>query len=339
MRFPAWPRTGGKDMTVQTFDEMKRIRPDLSKSIRGAVALTACLIRSDRSGFRRFTHAGVLMLTTVAFWLHLMTAAAPAQAQETEDFYRQNCFSCHTIGGGPLVGPDLKDVAQRKDREWLIRFILNPQAMIDGGDPYALKIFEESRNQLMPTVPGITRDRAERLLDLIDEESQLEESQFVGLQISDRPFTDADVALGEQLFLGQVPLKNGGPACIGCHTVRELGGLSGGRLGPDLTKVYERVGGRNPMTAWLYAPATPGMSSVFADHAMDSDEILALTAYFERVVTLEGEDDSNARLNFFLIGLGGAVFVLALFDGMWRRRFRAVRRPMIEDRLARTTPS
>src|SRR5690606_32017604 len=96
--------------------------------------------------------------------------ASAARGQDTPDYFRQNCMSCHTIGGGRLTGPDLKDVSKRQDREWLVKFLLNPRAVIDSGDPYAKKILEESRNVPMPTPSGITPERAEKLLDLIEAE-------------------------------------------------------------------------------------------------------------------------------------------------------------------------
>ncbi len=262
--------------------------------------------------------------------LFLLVFSVQVHAQDAADFFRQNCMSCHSIGGGRLVGPDLKNVTERKDRDWLAQFIINPQALINRGDPYALQLLEEARGIVMSTVPGITLDRAMALLDLIEEESALESSQFAGLQVSDRPFTTTDVATGEELFLGSRPLEAGGPACSGCHTVSGLGGLSGGRLGPDLTKVYERVGGRAPLAAWLQGTATTTMRPIFKDHPLDTEEILPLVAFFEKAAQQPGEDDAIAPLNFFLIGLLGAVLGLALFDGLWRRRFRAVRRPLVD---------
>lgn len=133
-------------------------------------------------------------------------------SQDSPDFFRQNCMNCHTIGGGRLTGPDLKDVSNRKDREWLIGFMMDPKAYFDSGDPYAMKILEESRNVPMPVLPGMTRERCENLLDLIDAESKLDESQFKGLQISYKPFTAADRKLGRNIFLGKQPLESGGTA-------------------------------------------------------------------------------------------------------------------------------
>ncbi|HEX7344292.1 MAG TPA: cytochrome c [bacterium] len=256
-------------------------------------------------------------------------------AQEPADYFRQNCVSCHSIGGGRLTGPDLKDVTQRKDRPWLAQFMLNPKAAIDGGDAYALKLQQEARGVIMPTVIGMTKARAEALLDLIEAESKLETSQFVGLQISDAPFTPLDIAKGRDLFLGVRPLMNKGPACISCHALPGIGGLGGGRLGPDLTKVYERLQGRKGLAAWLFAPATPTMQSLFVKKALQPDEILPIVAYFENAANQAPPDNSVPLLTFFFIGLGGTALALVLFDIIWKKRFRAVRRPLVQNERER----
>ena len=168
----------------------------------------------------------------------------------------------------------------RKDRDWLISFMMNPKGVIDSGDPYAAQILEESRNVLMPTLPGLTRERAEYLIELIEAESLLEESQFKGLQISNKPFTDADRARGRATFLGQIRLDGGGAACVSCHSMHDTSALGGGNLGPDLTNVFERLEGRNTLSAWLMMPATETMLPIFKDRALTSDEIHALVAYF-----------------------------------------------------------
>lgn len=250
-------------------------------------------------------------------------------AQEAADFFRQNCHNCHSIGGGRLTGPDLKDVAQRKDRAWLVQFLQNPKAMIDSGDPYAAKLQQEARGVIMPAVAGMTPQRAEALLDLIAAESKLPKSQFMGLQISDKPFSPADIAEGKSIFRGARRLVNGGAPCISCHTVRGVAKMGGGRLGPDLTRVYERLQGRKALAAWLVAPATPTMKSVFKTHMLQPEEILPLVAYFEDAARQGGEDDSVSLLNFFLFGVGGTGIGLVIFDAVWKKRFRAVRRPLV----------
>lgn len=257
---------------------------------------------------------------------------AAAQGQDTAAFFRQSCMSCHTIGGGRLVGPDLKNVSRRKDRAWLISFIHNPKPFLDSGDPYALQLKQEAGGAIMPPIAGMTRQRAEELLALVEAESKLPKSQFTGLQITDEPFTPADVARGKALFSGQLKLAKGGASCLACHTVRGVGGLGGGRLGPDLTLAYERLKGRKALASWLQAPATPTMQPVFTSAPLTNEEILPLVAYLEDAARRGGADDGTSRLGFLLFGVGGAALALVAADGVWRSRFRGVRKPLVKGR-------
>ncbi len=252
-------------------------------------------------------------------------------AQETAAFFKANCASCHTIGGGRLTGPDLKDVTQRKDRDWLRSFMLNPQSKINAGDPYALQLLEDSRGVVMPQIPGLTAEKADFLLDLIETESALEESQFKGVQVSMEPFTPDDIARGRAIFTGRQSLSNGGPACIACHSVPGIAGLGGGNVGPDLTRVFERLQGRTALSAWMQSPATPTMQSVLRDTPLKPDEIHALTALFEDTAkTGTPAQPAVAQLSFLLLGIGGAALLLVAFDYIWKARLRAVRRPLVE---------
>lgn len=264
---------------------------------------------------------------TLAFAAVLLLGTTAA-AQQPADYFRQNCASCHTIGGGRLTGPDLKGVTEREDREWLVRFVQNPRAMIDAGDPRARQLLEEFRGVVMPTAPGMTRDLADALLALIEAESQLEKSQFAGLAISDRPFTAFDIAEGRKLFLGLRPQKNQGAACVSCHAVGTLGGLGGGMLGPDLTRVYERLGDRNAVGTWLSAPATPTMQGVYRNKPLDADEIFALLAFFDDAGKRSAAAAGPSPL-FLLLGLLGTVLALAILNAVWRTRFRSVRRALV----------
>lgn len=250
-------------------------------------------------------------------------------ADPATETFRQSCMSCHTVGGGRLVGPDLKDVTKRKDRAWLVKFISNPKAVLDGGDPYALKLKDEARGAVMPPIAGMTPQLAEAILTLVESESKKPKSQFIGLSIGDQPFTAADSRRGHAIFTGNRMLANGGPACISCHAVRGIGGLGGGQLGPDLTRVYERLQGRKGLAAWLQAPGTPTMRPLFLDRALTNDEIVAVVAFLEEEAKRGGSADNSPQLTFALLGFGGAIVGFAGADAIWRRRFRGVRRPLV----------
>jgi mono/diheme cytochrome c family protein len=260
----------------------------------------------------------------------LCAVASPrSHAQDMVSYYRQNCMSCHTIGGGRLAGPDLKDVTARQDREWLISFILDPQAKLNTGDPYAQQLLDEARGVVMPKIGGMTPDRAGLLLDLIDAESALPESQFKGVAISNEPFTDADVQRGRALFMGTKGLSNRSAACVSCHVVPGIGGLGGGKLGPDLTRVYEQLQGRTALSAWLLAPATPTMQSLLQGKPLDADEVHALVALFEESAKNGQASYEVAQMSFSLLGFGGAIVLLILFDVVWKGRFQSVRRALV----------
>jgi cytochrome c2 len=267
----------------------------------------------------------------------LFAGAATASAQDSAQFFRQNCMSCHTIGGGRITGPDLKDVTGRRDRQWLARFIVDPKAVIDSGDPYAKQLVDEARGVVMPSLPGMNTALAEALLDLIAAESKLERSQFVGLQLSDRPFGPVDVQRGHDLFTGERRLASGGPPCLSCHSVGGVGAMGGGKLGPDLTLVYERLAGRRGLGTWLAAPATPTMQTVFKQMPLATEELDSLLAFFEDASKRRAESDPVAPLTFFLLGLGGAAVGAVVFDFAWLHRFRSVRRRLFETVTGRST--
>ncbi len=275
--------------------------------------------------------AGLLVIALVFVFSHTVMAQVPAT------YFKQNCFSCHTIGGGRLTGPDLKNIQERQGRDWLVPWILDPEGVLASGDPYAAKLQKEARGAVMTRSPGITRNLANALLDLIEAESKLEKSQFEGIQLSDRALLPEDIEEGRALFTGTVALKNGGPSCIGCHTVNSLGALGGGRLGLNLTRAYARLNGRKALATWLVSPPSLTMSPVFSKHPIDEEEILPLVAFLKNETETDRPENVASLINFVIIGVVGAAVLLIIFDRIWNRRFRAVRRPLIDEtyRLSR----
>ena len=113
--------------------------------------------------------------------------------------------------------------------------------------------------------------------------------------------------------------------------------LGGGRLGPDLTRVYERLQGRKGLSSWLSTPASPTMAPVFKTHAMQPEEILSLVALFEDSARKGGEADTTPVLNFFLLGVGGMVLGLVSLDLVWKKRFRGVRWSLVHKENAQSS--
>ncbi len=258
-------------------------------------------------------------------WMLILLLPSAAPAQDAASDFQQNCAACHSIGGGPLMGPDLRDISQRRDRAWLVRFIVNPQAVVDSGDPYAKKLVADSGGIVMPAVDGLGKPRAEALLTWLDKQTG------VAAATSDAPkeptFTPEDITRGEALFTGRLSLEKSGPPCNSCHHLHLLPAPGGGRLGPDLSGEVKRLGGTRSLTAWLGATPTHTMKAIYATKPLQPSEINALTAY---LATASGAPTPPARGQFTLWGLAGGALALLLLDRIWKNRFTAVRRPLAE---------
>ena len=66
-----------------------------------------------------------------------------------EKLFKQNCTACHTISEVRLVGPGLKGVTEKYEKEWLVKWIRDSQGLIASGDERAIKIFEEYNKSIM----------------------------------------------------------------------------------------------------------------------------------------------------------------------------------------------
>lgn len=285
----------------------------------------SCGSGQPRLSFRPLAAAGALW----ALFAALCPSTAAAQdLDEARGFFRDNCARCHTIGGGRLTGPDLQNVHLRQQRDWLETFMLDPQARIDGGDPYALELLESARGVVMPQVAGVDMERARSLLDLIEQESALEASEFSTPQVPADPFTDSDRAIGQLLFTGKAPLRSGAPPCSGCHDLAGLPGFGGGRSAPDLSRAWERLGGRSAVADWLQSPAAadtrPGIPMAVAHRPMETSEIHPLSAALEAAALRGTTQPARAQLLFSAtawLAAAAVVSLIALVQA-WRHRRR-----------------
>jgi len=60
-----------------------------------------------------------------------------------ENIFKKQCASCHTIGGGRLIGPDLRGVMAKRGQAWLVEYIKSPSTMRMKGDPEVLRMEAE----------------------------------------------------------------------------------------------------------------------------------------------------------------------------------------------------
>jgi mono/diheme cytochrome c family protein len=246
-------------------------------------------------------------------------------AQDVEQYFNQNCKACHTIGGGKTIGPDLKGVSERADRDWLVKWMLDPTGVLASGDAYAQKILKESNGIPMIASAGMNETLAGQILDYIDTQSSTATND-APVEIT---FTDEDVSTGQDYFIGSKSFENGAPSCISCHGVNSLSGLGGGKLGVNLTDVVGRLGGVRGLSGWLISPPVPTMAPLFAEKKLTEDEIYALVAFLNNENETHTEIAPVSYSAFLIRGFVGTLAMLILTGLLWGFRFRAVRRPIV----------
>jgi mono/diheme cytochrome c family protein len=134
-------------------------------------------------------------------------------------------------------------------------------------------------------------------------------------------------AQGERLFTGLVHFRNGGPACISCHSIAGLPFPNGGTLGPDLTHAYKKLGPTGTQSAiqTLYFKV---MTQIYSAHPLFPDEQADLMSYLQQA---ESRPQSGWDTQILLLA---AVVLAVIFVGitgfLWRDRVRSVRRAMVE---------
>ena len=131
------------------------------------------------------------LASQVGSWLHNWKLPAAnrdsyANAPEVrhlpdgERLFRTRCAACHIIGGrdqasafqnAHMLGPDLLNVTQRRDRTWLARWLAEPDKMLAEKDPLALELHAKHGGVSMPNM-ALTEKDVGALLEYFEVESR-----------------------------------------------------------------------------------------------------------------------------------------------------------------------
>jgi cytochrome c2 len=103
-----------------------------------------------------------------------LTFSFKLSAQDGEKLFKQNCAVCHAAHTDQrLTGPGLKGLFDRVPKAptaeaWLTKWILNNEAVIKSGDPYANKLYNEYGKAAMTVFEGqLTEKDVEAILNYI----------------------------------------------------------------------------------------------------------------------------------------------------------------------------
>ncbi|MEW6324230.1 MAG: c-type cytochrome [Nitrospirota bacterium] len=86
-----------------------------------------------------------LMGALLCLWVGAVQSAYGADPEQGKKIYeQQRCGLCHAIGGrGGKIGPDLTDVGNQRDGEWLTKFLKDPKGTVPGAKMLPVKATDE----------------------------------------------------------------------------------------------------------------------------------------------------------------------------------------------------
>jgi mono/diheme cytochrome c family protein len=280
-------------------------------------------------GPSRFTQAALLMVLTI-----FAAACGSSTNKITLDggsVFDAYCSSCHTIGRGNLTGPDLKGVTDQQSTQWLEKFISNPDQVITSGDPTAQKLLQQFNYVVMPNL-GLSPQQVTAVIAYIKAETgNLSPTQNVTPVVG---FLAGDPENGRAIFLGDVHLENGGPFCIGCHSIDDTGLLGGGTLGPNLTEAYTKYGDVGLEGILSNLPFLT-MSPIYSNHSLTGQEKADLRAFIKSAAGTPQVNKEPLIIGISLAGFAAAMLVIGF---IWRNRLPPVRKGLLQRSQAERNP-
>lgn len=174
-------------------------------------------------------------------------------------WHKYDCIGCHTIlGNGSYFAPDMTKVAEKKPKDYLKKFLMDPKAV----NPKAS----------MPKL-GISSEEADKLITFLEWMSKVDTNDW-----PPKPILATAAGVGSrELSAGQKIYQSQG--CSGCHMINGIGGTTA----PDLTHAGSRrerawlIGHFKNPTAFVPNSAMPGYGHLTEKELTDlTDYMLTL---------------------------------------------------------------
>jgi cytochrome c2 len=203
----------------------------------------------------------------------------------------QKCVACHTIGRGRLTGPDLNESV--------------------GWAPADLARAVKKMEVKVGPLPDLEVQALVEFLKAADVRERLKAEEARAAAAVAAQLAPPSAEAGERLFHGTQPLQNGGLACIACHIVAGRGG----KLGPDLTGVYDKLG-ETPLVSACEKASYKIMAAAYRDHPITKQEALHLTRYLSTVAAATPQPEAP----LIPVGSFAGVVCVGVLMLLYRRR-------------------
>lgn len=272
-----------------------------------------------RSGFRQVNI--VLAILATIMLITLLPAGAFAQDQG-KTLFEKNCQVCHRLGEGKLVGPELLGITAKRDREWLVKFIRNSKALIESGDPQAVKVFEENNKVPMQSFTNLSDGEINSIIDYIGNWQPPQKKEFTVDVNKKEGFTEIEIRRGERMFYGLIPFENGGTtACISCHYTKNTDSLNWNPSAHDLAVAFMEKGGMNIYES-LSEPTSEVMEKAHKEFKLTGEEIYNISAFLSEYSHKETKPFKIFPNRLMLFILFALLMTLALIDLIFTKKIK-----------------
>ena len=121
----------------------------------------------QRTFHSRFHCFSIVTFLALFFSVNLSSFGQEADPMEGKKLFNTHCAACHKLNK-KAVGPALRGVSQKYDKEWLYSWIKNSAAMIKAGDAQAVAIWEEYNRTAMTAFPQLSNAYIDNIIAYTD---------------------------------------------------------------------------------------------------------------------------------------------------------------------------
>lgn len=108
-----------------------------------------------------------MLIGSQAFAVDPSVDESPEAVAAGKAIFKANCSTCHKLDE-KYIGPSLRGVTDRRDPVLVKSWIANSQAMIASGDTYAVALFKEYNNSVMPAYTFLSDVDLDNILSYIE---------------------------------------------------------------------------------------------------------------------------------------------------------------------------
>ncbi|PWU00134.1 MAG: cytochrome b/b6 domain-containing protein [Terriglobia bacterium] len=172
-------------------------------------------------------------------WMQL----SPEEMAGVGYFRRENCVSCHAVGDGGSIGPDLAQTAIRRNAAWMIQHFKSPAGVRPGTSMPPIQLSDPQLNSLAAFLLKLNTDNAMALFNAPE-------------------------------FMVQGALVYQVNGCSDCHQVNGIGT----QIGPNLNGLTRRRS-RSWVQEHFLDPAKLSPGSIMPAYRLNQKDLENLTAY------------------------------------------------------------